>query len=148
MGGDGYAKRYLVSFDRRLTDRLFLSKGPVLYGFASSLSLRETGSVTQSPSIPSKYSLNSVSSFSNFFQSGMLGWLQFSIKTALRSVFYFTSRCEASRVLLGSLIKKLLLPIHALSILALVESLVMSLIGKMTFMSISFIQNLQQSKLF
>ena len=50
----------------------------------------------------------------------------------------------ASRVLLGSWIMALLLAIHALSILALVESLVMSLIGKMvSSLSISFAQNVR-----
>ena len=63
------------------------------YGFAPSFSLRETGSVSQSPSVPSKRSSNSVRSFRNFSWSGMLRCLQLSAMTALRSAFsYLASR--------------------------------------------------------
>ena len=71
--------------------------------------------------------------------------------TALRYAFSYlaskilTTRCVASKVLLGSLIMTLLFAIHALSFLALVESLVMSLIGKMiSSMSICFVQKFRK----
>ena len=56
-------------------------------GFAPSFSLRETGSVSQSPSFLLKRSSNAVRSFSNFFWWGTLRWLQLSAMTALRSAF-------------------------------------------------------------
>ena len=57
------------------------------YSFAPSFSLRETGSVSQSPSVPSKRSSNSVRSFSNFSWSGTLRCLQLSAMTALRFAY-------------------------------------------------------------
>ena len=80
------------------------------YGFAPSFSLRETGSVSQSPSVQSKRSSNSVRSFSNFSWSGTLRCFQLSATTALRSAFsYLVSRIwirhlVASKVLWGSLV--------------------------------------------
>ena len=116
-----------------------VGKGLPWYGFAPSFSLRETVSVSQSPSVPSKRSSNSVRSFSNFSWSGTLRCLQFSVTTALRSAFSYlaskilTTRHVASRVLLGSWVMTLLFAIHALSILALVESLVPYLCFRLLF---------------
>ena len=54
-----------------------VGKGRPWYGFAPSLSLRETGSVSQSPSVPSKRSSNSVRSFRNFSWLELSKWVEY-----------------------------------------------------------------------
>ena len=63
------------------------------YGLVPSFNSKETGSVFQSPSGPSKSSSNSVSNSSNLLWSWGLRWVQLVLTTDWRSAFsYLASR--------------------------------------------------------
>ena len=68
------------------------------YGLVPSFNSKETGSVFQSPSVPSKSSSNSVSNSSNLFWSWRLRWVQLAQTTDWKSVFsYLASRIRTTR---------------------------------------------------
>ena len=58
------------------------------YGLVPFFNSKETGSVFQSPSVPSKSSSNSVSNSSNLFWSWRLRWVQLVLTTDWRSYFH------------------------------------------------------------
>ncbi len=84
-----YSHSLCTSFFRVSLWAFGVGNGLPWYGFAPSFSLRETGSVSQSPSVPSKRSSSLVRISSSFSWLGALRCLQLSAMTALRSAFLY-----------------------------------------------------------
>ena len=113
--------------------------------FSPSFCLRETGSVSKSPSVPSKCLQTQWGASATSLDWECSGGCSFCIEICLfiHCIKDLNPLC-GFKVLLGSWIMILLFAIHALSILTPVESLVMSLIGKIIpSMSISSVQKIR-----